>query len=147
MPAAASGTLLSSNLHGHIPALDGVRGLAILMVLMDHFIGEMPPANSLERAIVYVTGYGSYGVDLFFVLSGFLITGILYDTRDKAFYFRNFYMRRFLRIFPLYYGVLALLSFFVGPLIPLLQGTIGLPAGASGLGLALWRKYLHRHPR
>jgi peptidoglycan/LPS O-acetylase OafA/YrhL len=106
---------------GHMPALDGVRGLAVLMVLLVHFVGGMLPTNSLERAIGYVTGYGAYGVDLFFVLSGFLITGILYDARDTNAYFRNFYMRRLLRIFPLYYGVLALL-FFVAPLIPLLQG-------------------------
>jgi peptidoglycan/LPS O-acetylase OafA/YrhL len=91
------------------------------MVLVFHFIGNTLPTNWAERAIVGVTNYGSYGVELFFVLSGFLITGILYDAHNKPHYFRNFYMRRLLRIFPLYYGVLALV-FFVAPLIPLLRG-------------------------
>ena len=109
------------NVRGHLPVLDGVRGLAILMVLVFHFVGNMQPTNWVERVIVGVTNYGSYGVELFFVLSGFLITGILYDTHKKPHYFRNFYMRRLLRIFPLYYGVLALV-FFVAPLIPLLRG-------------------------
>src|SRR5262245_43040855 len=125
--AAASGVpvppraSLRPNLRGHMPALDGVRGLAVLMVLVFHFVGNMMPANGVERAIVGVTSYGSYGVELFFVLSGFLITGILYDAHNKPHYFRNFYMRRLLRIFPLYYGVLALV-FIVAPLIPLLRG-------------------------
>jgi peptidoglycan/LPS O-acetylase OafA/YrhL len=125
--AATSGALAPAsfrsrpNLGGHLPVLDGIRGLAVLMVLVFHFVGNTLPTNSVERAIIRITNYGSYGVELFFVLSGFLITGILYDARNKPNYFRNFYMRRVLRIFPLYYGVLALV-FFAAPLIPLLRG-------------------------
>ncbi len=102
----------------HIPVLDGIRGLAITMVLAHHCEMKMPalPNTFLGRAITVVVGNGWVGVDLFFVLSGFLITGILYDTRQSKNYFRAFYARRFLRIFPLYYGVLFLLMALSGPL-------------------------------
>jgi peptidoglycan/LPS O-acetylase OafA/YrhL len=98
----------TTEIKGHLPALDGVRGLAIAMVLMVHFIADARPDNFLELVITQIASYGTMGVDLFFVLSGFLITGILFDSRAKANYFRGFYMRRVLRIFPLYYGVLFL---------------------------------------
>jgi peptidoglycan/LPS O-acetylase OafA/YrhL len=101
----------------HMVVLDGVRGVAILMVLGVHFIGDCPAYTVFGRAMVKAANYGIWGVDLFFVLSGFLITGLLYDSKGSAHYFRDFYIRRTLRIFPLYYGVLALL-FIVLPALP-----------------------------
>ncbi|HEX4020868.1 MAG TPA: acyltransferase [Acidobacteriaceae bacterium] len=106
----------------HLPALDGVRGLAILMVLVDHLmLFNNRSGNRWMDSLSSVRGLGGTGVDLFFVLSGFLITGILYDTVQDAHYFRNFYMRRFLRIFPLYYGFLFVLLI----LTPILHVTWG----------------------
>jgi peptidoglycan/LPS O-acetylase OafA/YrhL len=101
-------------MRGHMPALDGVRGLAILMVLLLHFVANTTATTPLEAWVAKVLTYGLYGVDLFFVLSGFLITGILCDAREKPNFFRNFYVKRVLRIFPLYYVVLFGL-FFVLP--------------------------------
>lgn len=90
----------------HLPALDGLRGIAALGVVAAHvFPGN--PHNVVEKTIKGMFDFGHVGVDLFFVLSGFLITGILYDSLPGEGFFRNFYARRALRIFPLYYGVLA----------------------------------------
>jgi peptidoglycan/LPS O-acetylase OafA/YrhL len=111
-----------SRYSGHLRALDGVRGLAILAVLLFHFVAPTNPTGTLDRGITWLFSYGALGVDLFFVLSGFLITGILYDSRTEPAYFRNFYMRRVLRIFPLYYAVLVVV-FFIVPAIPALRGT------------------------
>jgi peptidoglycan/LPS O-acetylase OafA/YrhL len=87
---------------GYIPELDGLRALAVILVLLVHF---GPPAD-IGSGLWKLENVGWMGVDLFFVLSGFLITGILLDTREERFYYRNFYVRRILRIFPLYYSLL-----------------------------------------
>ncbi len=92
----------SSFFRGKIPALDGVRGLAVLLVLLSHFLLKDFWAN--EKLYVLAQA-GWLGVDLFFVLSGFLITGILIESRDSPNYWSSFYKRRVLRIFPLYYFV------------------------------------------
>lgn len=94
---------------GHLPALDALRGLAILLVLIYRFGGGDGAAPAHGLADTRLIELGARGVDLFFVLSGFLITGILHDSRLKPHYFRNFYARRALRIFPLYYATLVFL--------------------------------------
>ncbi|HEU4700097.1 MAG TPA: acyltransferase [Gemmatimonadales bacterium] len=92
-----------------IPTLDGVRGLAILLVLCGHLL-VLPATGLLTTLLAHLARIGWIGVDLFFVLSGFLITGILVDTKGDHGYFRSFYLRRALRIFPLYYVFLAVLT-------------------------------------
>jgi len=95
--------------HRHIPALDALRGLAILFVTFYRFRYGPEDESSAGIALEHVLNLGSRGVDLFFVLSGFLITGILLDSKHRdPHFFRNFYSRRSLRIFPLYFGALAL---------------------------------------
>ncbi len=94
---------------GHIPALDGVRGIAILLILFHHAtMNHIHPKDAFEKIFFRAIDAGWVGVDLFFVLSGFLITGILVDAKGASNYFSAFYMRRVLRIFPLYYAVLVL---------------------------------------
>jgi peptidoglycan/LPS O-acetylase OafA/YrhL len=93
-----------------IPELDGIRGLAILLVFLTHFVAIRLPRHGVmaDDVVRWVARFGWTGVDLFFVLSGFLITGILLDTKGRPNYWRNYAARRCLRIFPLYYGALVL---------------------------------------
>ena len=108
---------------GRIPELDGLRGMAILLVIICHYVGNAehaPLGFWIHRALSALT-VGWSGVDLFFVLSGFLIGGILLDARNAPHYFRAFYMRRVFRILPLYYawtflfGVLAVAALWFAP--------------------------------
>ncbi len=111
MPTASNPAPL--NLSGRIPELDGIRGLAIGMVLLWHYfvypataaLATAAPTTALSYALVF--GRLTWtGVDLFFVLSGFLIGGILLDARKAANYFQVFYTRRFFRIVPIYAALL-----------------------------------------
>jgi peptidoglycan/LPS O-acetylase OafA/YrhL len=92
---------------GHIPALDGVRGVAAAMIFVYHYGGGAQSSFLLLRTIGNALHFGWVGVSLFFVLSGFLISGILWDGYRKPGWWRRFYLRRSLRIFPLYYLALV----------------------------------------
>jgi peptidoglycan/LPS O-acetylase OafA/YrhL len=98
-------TLSSSNgKQARIPELDGLRGFAILSVVSIHYFYD--PGAKLPRLLHYfqnLFALGWTGVDLFFVLSGFLIGGILLEARTSSNYFKTFYARRFFRIIPVYY--------------------------------------------
>ena len=104
---------------GHVDELDGLRAVAITLVMFHHF-AYSPDSSMAVRAIGLVTGAGWIGVDLFFVLSGFLITGICLDHGGSGF-FRAFYARRALRILPIYavvLGVIMVFSFAAGHALP-----------------------------
>jgi len=96
--------------------LDGVRAIAALLVLVFHFFQSLDFGPDFAPFIDNMAIMGSFGVSLFFVLSGFLITRILLHTPRGDGYFRRFYIRRALRIFPLYY-LFLLLWYFVYPQI------------------------------
>ena len=116
--ASTHATLGSAN--ERIPVLDGVRAIAVLIVICFHFWqGFSRGPNSFVGTLAV---WGQTGVDLFFVLSGFLITGILIDSKGREHFLRTFYFRRILRIFPLYYATL-LAVYLVCPILHLNEWT------------------------
>lgn len=112
-PIARADVRLGVGPRPYVPALDGLRGVAIAMVLAFHIAGYLWTKLGVTlqpgalQAVLEALLVGWAGVDLFFVLSGYLITGILLETRAAPRYYTNFYARRALRIFPLYFAVLG----------------------------------------
>jgi peptidoglycan/LPS O-acetylase OafA/YrhL len=97
-----------------MPELDSLRGVAILMVVFYHgffWSNGLGGLSGAAKFFVNLTRFGWLGVNLFFVLSGFLITGILVDSKTQEHYFRRFYTRRALRILPAFYALLVILFF------------------------------------
>jgi peptidoglycan/LPS O-acetylase OafA/YrhL len=109
---------VAARVRKHVPGLDGLRGLAILVVLI-HTPGTLHQVAAAwyMKALFYVHAPGWAGVQLFFVLSGFLITGLLLDAKGKAHALRSFWIRRALRIFPIYYAVLLVTTVIAPSLI------------------------------
>jgi peptidoglycan/LPS O-acetylase OafA/YrhL len=99
----------------YIPPLDGLRALAIISVIWHNVTAGHYTGGAISKIANMFANAGWIGVQLFFVLSGFLITGILLDEKKTKYQLRNFYMRRFLRIFPLYYAVLFV-AFIILPI-------------------------------
>lgn len=101
------GARISEEQRKHIGALDGLRGVAIIGVIFVHFtFSNYSRAHGLLKPIALFAQNGWIGVPLFFALSGYLITGILLDSLGDSHFFKRFYARRTLRIFPVYYFML-----------------------------------------
>ena len=98
-----------------IPELDGIRGLAVILVLFFHYGNNqlifMTDPHAVVNVFTKITSFFRSGVDLFFILSGFLIGAILLKNKASKSYFKTFYIRRFLRIFPLFYLLLKAIDF------------------------------------
>jgi peptidoglycan/LPS O-acetylase OafA/YrhL len=94
-----------------MPELDVLRGIAILVVVLYHglYHSGAVSTNRIGQLLINLTVLGWLGVNLFFVLSGFLITGILIDSKGKPNFYRKFYLRRALRILPVFFAILLLL--------------------------------------
>jgi peptidoglycan/LPS O-acetylase OafA/YrhL len=135
------------------PALDGVRGLAISLVLTHHSViwSGIDNGVSIDWRVRRFANSLWLGVDLFFVLSGFLITAILYEAKGSDRYFRSFYGRRALRILPLYYGFLVFFVLIARQWLPAesanhlaeTQGWYWLFLSNVQVALAGWQEPLH----
>jgi peptidoglycan/LPS O-acetylase OafA/YrhL len=121
-----------------MPELDGLRGVAILLVWAGHYFA-VPGKGLVSLLDGYWFRLGWTGVDLFFVLSGFLIGGILLDVRESHRYFQTFYIRRFFRIIPLYYAWIAIYVLMVAFDRRFITSRIGT---IEGIGVSILAQFL-----
>ncbi len=132
MKSEASGSIKPYQARS-IPSLDGLRGVAVLLVVAAHLgwfsrMAEMLLKHHLNAAAtLFEIDAGDLGVSTFFVISGFLITTLLIRYQDRAgrISLRNFYLRRFFRIFPPYYAYLLVISvLWAMHVVPMLRGAM-----------------------
>jgi len=114
-------------MENRVKELDGLRGIAVLLVMAIHLFKRAAyfTEHPVLKRLTYITSVGWIGVDIFFTLSGFLITSILLKAKNEEHYFKNFYIRRILRIFPLYYAAIVLVLLFVPKLEPEFTQNLG----------------------
>ncbi len=115
----------------HTPTLDGVRAIAVIFILLTHttyYYTTSFPESTFERLYLTIVMLSWGSVDLFFILSGFLITGILLRSKNKENFFLNFYARRTLRVFPLYYFLL-LVTLIAGYVVPIINPSLSIFVG------------------
>jgi peptidoglycan/LPS O-acetylase OafA/YrhL len=137
----------------YMPELDTLRGLAISLVLVYHgfyYTNNGSAYAGIARTVIRLTRFGWAGVNLFFVLSGFLITGILLQARSEPNYYKNFYIHRALRILPAYYALLCVLLALHRPasFVALSAGYMANMAGLFGIPMAygpLWSLAVEEH--
>lgn len=114
-------------MENRIKELDGLRGIAVILVMALHLFKRAAyfTEHPVLEAFTTFTTVGWVGVDIFFTLSGFLITSILLKSKTDEHYFRNFYVRRVLRIFPLYYAAIAFVLLFAPKVEPEFTAQLG----------------------
>lgn len=107
-------------MENRIKELDGLRGIAVVLVMALHLFSRAGyfTEHPVLETLTFITTVGWVGVDIFFTLSGFLITSILLKSKTDEHYFRNFYVRRVLRIFPLYYAAIVFVLLFAPKVEP-----------------------------
>lgn len=136
----------------HMPGLDGIRGLAVVLILFCHCMQrpyllsnsiDTVYSSHIDKLILMAARFSWSGVDLFFVLSGFLITGILYDAKGRDRFFTNFYARRTVRIFPLYY-VFLIIFLVIWPHLP---AALNYNFGSINNGKIWYWFYLSNYPQ